>query len=89
MRASSTPKVAAILFGAIVAPVILAGPTYANSSAAKNSDLPKTTEEASTPPCYSYEQNPDRSWKQIACQEVGAQAAQKAAVRNASKKASR
>ena len=89
MRASSTPRMAAILFGAIITPVVLAGPAHANSSAVKNSDVAKTAAEASPPPCYSYEQNPDGSWKQTACQEIGAQAEQKAAVRNAGKKASR
>jgi hypothetical protein len=89
MRASSTPGVAAILFGAIIAPVILAGPALANSSAAKTAEVAKTTDAASSPPCYSYEQTPDGSWKQITCQEVGDRAEQTSAVRNASKKASR
>ncbi len=89
MRASSTPRVAAILFGAIITPVILAGPSRASNSAVKNSELAKTADQAAPPPCYSYEQNPDGTWKQTACQEIGAQAEQKAAVRNAGKKASR
>jgi hypothetical protein len=89
MRASSIPRVAAILFGAIVTPLVLGGAADANGSAVKNSDVAKTADAASPPPCYSYEQNPDGTWKQTACQEIGAQAEQKAAVRSASKKASR
>jgi hypothetical protein len=89
MRASSRLTAAAILFGAAITPAFLAGPSHAKSSAVKNSDVAKTADEASAPPCYSYEQNADGSWRQTACQESGAPAEQKAAVQRAGKKASR
>jgi hypothetical protein len=89
-----TFPVAAILFGAIITPVILAAPSHAKSSDLrtsdlKSADLAKPADVASAPPCYSYEQNPNGTWRQTACQEVGAQAAQTAAARKAGRKASR
>jgi hypothetical protein len=82
--------VAAISFGAIIALVNLPGPSHATGSQARSAEVAATGDEASSrPPCYSYEQNPDGSWKQTACQEIGAPAPQKAASQSPGKKASR
>jgi hypothetical protein len=46
-----------------------------------------TGDEASKPPCYGYEQNPDGSWRQIPCLEngVNAQPHSKVSVQDAGK----
>jgi hypothetical protein len=58
--------VTAIFLATGVAWALGAGP-----SLAKTSDAPKAVGETSSPPCHAYEQNPDGSWKELACQEEG------------------
>ena len=87
--------VAVILFGAIITLTNLPGPSHATGSQAKTSEVRSSEvaasgdEASSKPPCYGYEQNPDGSWKQTACQEIGAPAPQKAVGQSPGKKASR
>jgi hypothetical protein len=55
-----------IFFGGLIALAIPAA-----TSLARTSDVPKAADTISSPACYSYEQNPDGSWKQTPCQEDG------------------
>jgi hypothetical protein len=56
--------ITAILSVAIIA--VAAAPALARTS-----DAAKTSNEISPPPCHAYEQNPDGSWKELACAENG------------------
>lgn len=54
------------LSAAIIALAAAAGPVLARTS-----DAAKTGSEISPAPCHAYEQNPDGSWKELACAEDG------------------
>ena len=71
-----------IFFGGLI---VLAA--AASTSLARTSDAPNAADAVSAPPCYSYEQNPDGSWKQTPCQENGLKAPvrQKLSTQNAGK----
>jgi hypothetical protein len=56
----------AIIAGSIAALAVLAAPALA-----KNSSVQKTDEPPAPPPCHSYVQEADGSWKPIPCQELG------------------
>jgi hypothetical protein len=58
--------VSAILLGSVAALAILTAPVLA-----KTSDAQQTDEKPTSSPCHSYEQNPDGSWAQLPCQELG------------------
>lgn len=62
--------VSLIFIAALVALAAGTGASFATTTN-KPSDAPKSVDEASSPPCHAYEQNPDGSWKQLACQEDG------------------
>jgi hypothetical protein len=68
--------VTAVFLATGVAWALGAGPSLAKTSelaktSDKTSDAPKAVGGASSPPCHAYEQNPDGSWKELACQEEG------------------
>ena len=54
------------LSAAIIALGAAAGPTFARTSEAA-----KPAAEVTPAPCHAYEQNPDGSWKEMACAENG------------------
>ena len=56
----------AIFAGSIAALTILTVPALA-----KNSAVQRTDESSAPPPCHSYEQEADGSWKAVSCQELG------------------
>jgi hypothetical protein len=58
--------VRAIVAGSLAALAVLTAPALA-----KNSAVQKTEEPAAPPPCHSYEQDADGSWKPVPCQELG------------------
>ena len=66
--------VIAIFLAAGVAWTLGAGPSLARTSD-KTPETPKAADETSSPPCHAYEQSPDGTWKQLACQEEGLKAA--------------
>ena len=55
-----TLSAAIITLGAAAAPVL-----------ARTQDTAKPAVEAAAAPCHAYEQNPDGSWKEMACAENG------------------
>ena len=61
--------------------------TLAGPALARPSNAPNAGDQASKPPCYGYEQNPDGSWRQIPCLEngVSAQPHSKVSVQDAGK----
>ena len=62
----------AVLLGAMVVVAMPAGRSFAKTSEAKTSEVPKTADEpSSSSPCHAYEQGPDGSWRQVPCQEEG------------------
>ena len=54
------------LSAAVIALAAAAGPALARTS-----DAAKTASEIAAPPCHAYQQNPDGSWKEMACAENG------------------
>jgi hypothetical protein len=55
-----------IIFGAIAGVALSAGP-----SLSKNSEVQKPDENLSSSGCDGYAQQPDGSWKQMPCRELG------------------
>lgn len=58
------------IFLAAIALTVGAGPSLAKPSD-KTTEAPRAVTETSSPPCHAYEQSPDGSWKELACQEEG------------------
>lgn len=56
----------AIFFGSIAALSILTAPVLARTS-----DAQKTDDKSTSSSCDSFKQNPDGSWTQVPCQEIG------------------
>ncbi len=54
------------LSAAVIALAAAAGPVLARTS-----DAAKTANEIAPAPCHAYQQNPDGSWKEMACAENG------------------
>lgn len=54
------------LSAAVIAFAAAAGPALARTS-----DAAKPASEIASPPCHAYQQNPDGSWKEMACAENG------------------
>lgn len=44
---------------------------FATPALARTPDTAKPAVEAASSPCHAYEQNPDGSWKELACAENG------------------
>ena len=60
-------------FITITLPVAILALTAAAAPAlARTADATKPATEAAAAPCHAYEQNPDGSWKELACAENGA-----------------
>ena len=70
----------------ITLPVAILALTAA-AALARTADATKPATEAAAAPCHAYEQNPDGSWKELACAENGAPtpAPAKISTRNESK----
>ena len=60
----------AIFFGSAAALLTLAAPTLARNSSA-HSHTTKATEAPAPSSCHAYQQEGDRTWKQLPCQEMG------------------
>jgi hypothetical protein len=58
--------ITATLSTAIIALAVASGPALARTA-----DAARPAIEAASPPCHAYEQNPDGSWKELACAENG------------------
>jgi hypothetical protein len=58
-----------IFVGSIASLAVLAAPALA-----KNSNVPKTDDNAASLSCHAYQQAADGSWTQLPCQETGAPA---------------
>jgi hypothetical protein len=56
----------AIFVGSMAALVLSAAPALA-----KNSDAPKTDEQATSSPCSARQRTADGTWVQLPCQELG------------------
>jgi hypothetical protein len=63
--------VTAIFLAASAAWAMGAGPSLAKPSDNKPSDKTPETVSETSPPCHAYEQSPDGTWKELACQEDG------------------
>jgi len=59
-------SVSAIFLGSIAAVAVLTAPALA-----KNSQAQKADNESTSSSCNAYEQNPDGTWTQVPCQEIG------------------
>lgn len=59
--------ITATMTATIIALAAASGPALARTA-----DAAKPATEAAAPPCHAYEQNPDGSWKELACAENGA-----------------